>query len=168
MLDINPVYCDMLNETTTTATSWTLEKGECICKGFLSLHSEWAGGKEVKHKHSNNCPKYCCLYKVDGWVREAKHKHSNICIWLISLEWLIHPLQNYNIMHRKDAVCQERMMHLQRIAFPTKWVGGWVREAKHKPSPLWGGQLGGWALKSGGYSQTYYNAKPRNKGCTEY
>ena len=123
MLDINPVYCDMLNETTTTATSWTLEKRECICKGFLSLHSEWAGGKE----HSNSCPKYCCLYKVDGWVREAKHKHSNICIWLISLEWLIHPLQNYNIMHRKDAVCQERMMHLQRIAFPTKWVGGWER-----------------------------------------
>ena len=62
-------------------------------------------------------------------MREAKHKHSNICVPDLchKLEWLIHPLQNYSILHQKDAICQERMMHLQRIAFPTKWVGGWER-----------------------------------------
>ena len=63
-------------------------------------------------------------------MREAKDKHSNICVpdlCHIKLGWLIHPLQNYSILHQKDAIWQKRRMHLQSIAFPTKWVGGWER-----------------------------------------
>ena len=63
-------------------------------------------------------------------MREAKDKHSNICVpdlCHIKLGWLIHPLQNYSILHQKDAIWQKRRMHLQSNAFPTKWVGGWER-----------------------------------------